>query len=139
MGTKAGFRAAREGIGLTQQNIADMAGVNVMTVKRWEKPGGADVPEDVEDLLEEQLELFDTMVDGMVDQFREIVGRIGSAPAVLNLTYFRNQADYDLHGRDPGVYSFVNAATREAACRIEGLFPDITIEYCYPEDKPLPY
>ena len=139
MGTKADFRAAREGIGLTQQNIADMAGVNVMTVKRWEKPGGADVPEDVEELLDEQLELFDIMVDGMVAQFREIVEQVGSVPDTLNLTYFRNQADYDLHGRDPGVYSFVNAATREAACRIEGMFPDVTIAYIYPEDKPLPY
>lgn len=51
-GSKAAFRAARERCGISQKMLADRFGNAVMTVKRWEKPGEAEPPADVQAWLE---------------------------------------------------------------------------------------
>ena len=47
--TKAALKALREECGLSQQDIADEAGVNILAVKRWENPEypGRIPPDDV--------------------------------------------------------------------------------------------
>lgn len=44
--TKAGFRALREQTGLTQEAVAEQAGVTALTVKRWESPDNGWAPSD---------------------------------------------------------------------------------------------
>lgn len=53
--SKADFRAARERCGISQQMLASKAGVKVLSVKRWEKPGEAEAPADVQAWLERML------------------------------------------------------------------------------------
>ena len=54
--TKAGFRAAREGVGMTQHALARELGVEVRSVKRWESPDAPQVPpEDAWDVLDAAL------------------------------------------------------------------------------------
>ena len=138
MSDKASFRAERERLGLTQQNISDALGVNIQTVKRWERLEEAEVPDDVWDYIDQMADKRDTMIDGMVDSLGRILAMTGELPEVVRLTYFRSQSDYDQHGRDEGYYGFVNSATRKAAELMQEKY-SVEVEYIYPQEKQLDY
>lgn len=130
MRTKADFKAARESVGLTQLDVATACGVRVLTVKRWEKPGWPDPPEDAWGYLGEMVERHDEMVDYCVETMREQREATGVASA--RLTYFRDQAQYDATGRDPGSYGFVNAVSRDVARALDDEGFDVS--FAYPDD-----
>ena len=133
MSTKADFRATRETIGLTQGDVAKACGVSLRTVKRWEHPDWQEPPEDAWAWLLGMLERHDAAVDAMVDRTLAVAGR-GDIDVVA-ITYYRDQSQYDAHGREPGPYGFANSVAREVALDLndEGL----ETEFRYPDDGAL--
>lgn len=124
--TKADFRAMREALGLTQLDVADACGVRALTVKRWERPGFPEPPEDAVEWLEGMADLHDEMVGQMV-------GLALASPAdEIRITYFRDQAQYDASGRDDGPFGFANAVARDVAAELarEG----VDVAFAYPDD-----
>lgn len=132
--TKADFRAIRETIGLTQGDVAKALGVSLRTVKRWEHPDWQEPPEDAWAWLMGMHERHDALVDEVVDRALAIVGERGE-PAVVAITYYRDQSQYDAHGRDPGPYGFANSVAREVALDLNG--EGIETEFRYPDDEAL--
>lgn len=133
---KAWFRATREICGLTQQNVADAAGVRIMTVKRWEKQGQADPPEDVCDWLSTVRRAHDAAVD---DICRTYLKRLRAAPEehpVIPMEIWRNQEDADNShvsaGREGSPYGYVNAIRKSAAERLRGM--GVGVVWRFPED-----
>lgn len=125
--SKADFRAMREGIGLTQQNVADHFGINTRTVKRWEHPDWGEIPEDAWEYLEDMAERHDKMVEdmsaAMVACSRE------SGVTSLTITYYRDQQQYNEHGRDAGPVGFVNSVARDIAAECGRYGLDICFRY----------
>lgn len=117
--THAGFRALRESIGLSQSDVADVAGVQERTVRRWEAPGNAIAPADAWHDLERMRETFRAGVSAALSQVAEITDEAGRPPRTVALSYYRSQSEYDELGRDDGPYGFRNAMTREVARRLE--------------------
>lgn len=130
--SKAQFRETRERCGISQQMLASRAGVKVLSVKRWEKPGEAEPPADVQAWLESMLSQHVEAVEAALDAVDGIEEVQGNPPDHVDLTYYRSQAHYDEFGRDEAVYSVVNARSREigAILQAEGY----TVRYVYPED-----
>lgn len=128
--SKADFRALREGIGLTQQNVADMCGVKVNTAKRWERTGWPDPPEDAWDALGEAADRHDELVAFGVAKALDLAASTGVTEVAL--TYYHDQAQYDAMGRDEGPYGFVNAVARDVAAELTGRGLDVCFRY--PDD-----
>lgn len=131
MALKAQFRAIRERCGISQQMLASRAGVKVLSVKRWEKPGEAEPPSDVQEWLEGMLDAHVEAVKASLDAAESMMDELGEAHHV-NLLYYRSQAHYDQYGRDSGNFSVVNARTREVGAILEA--NGIEVRYLYPED-----
>ena len=125
--SKADFKARRESLGLTQRDVAEASGVNVSTVKRWEKPDYFDPPEDVWEWIEfierAQKEVVDAGVSAALAQGAESA----------QMTYYRNQEQYDELGRDAGPYGVANCNARLIATRLKSL--KIDVDFCYPDDE----
>ena len=126
--TKAAFRAMREVCGLSQQDVADEAGVRVLSVKRWENPNEPNMPPD--DVWAFLLACRDELIataKAMADSARDLPGN----RAVL--TYYRDQAQLDAvqlsTGNDRPV-GFANAITRRAAALLE--VSGFQVEFEYP-------
>ena len=129
--TKADFRAIRETIGLTQGDVAKACGVALRTVKRWEHPDWQEPPEDARAWLLDMQERHDALVDEAVDRALAIAAKRG-APEVVAITYYRDQAQHDAHGREPGPYGFANSVAREVALDLNG--EGVETEFRYPDD-----
>ena len=129
--TKADFRAIRETIGRTQGDVAEACGVSLRTVKRWEHPDWQEPPEDAWEWLLDMHDRHDALVDEAVDRALAIVGERGE-PAAVVITYYRDQAQYDAHGRDPGPYGFANSVAREVALDLNG--EGVETEFRYPDE-----
>ena len=131
--TKADFRAIRETIGLTQGDVAKALGVALRTVKRWEHPDWQEPPEDAWAWLLDMHDRHDAAVDAMVDKVMALVSEHG--PEVVSITYYREQSQYDAHGREPGPCGFANSVAREVALDLAG--EGIETEFRYPDDGAL--
>lgn len=131
--SKAQFRATRERCGISQQMLADRFGRTVRTVKRWEKPGEADPPTDVQGWLEQMLESHVEAVRTALDAVAETAERQGGEPHHVDLLYYRSQSHYAEFGRDKGDYSIVNARSREIAVVLGTRGTDV--RFIYPEDN----
>lgn len=107
--TKANFRAAREIVGLSQADLAELVGVSTQAVKRWEHPDGPQPPADAWELLMAWLRLHREAVDAMADV---VDGARMEGHGRVTLPYYRSQAEYDAMGRDPGPFGVVNARAR---------------------------
>lgn len=129
--TKAGFRAIRETIGLNQGDIAKACGVSLRTAKRWEHPEWQEPPSDAWAWLLDMLDRHDAMVDEAVDKALSIAAE-RDEPETVVITYYRDQAQHDAHGREPGPYGFVNAVAREVALNLNG--EGLETEFRYPDD-----
>lgn len=97
--TKAAFRAVRESCGLSQQDVADEAGVRVLSVKRWENPDHPSQPPD---------DVWAFLLHAraaMHEDAREIAERIAetSQGGEVSLDYYRTQADLDAVQLDGGM------------------------------------
>ena len=125
---KAEFRAAREMLGLTQQDVADEAGVAIISVKRWERPGGPTPPEDVSSWLRLCRQAQKDTVDQAVSA---VVASVPPGGAV-QLTYYRTQEQFDAMGRDEGPVGMANANARLAAARLEALGYEVV--WSYPDE-----
>ena len=131
--SKAQFRATRERCGISQQMMADHFGNKVLTVKRWEKPGEAEPPEDAQTYLLHMLDLHVQAVEAALDAVAEMEEELGKLPSHVDLLYYRSQAHYDRFGRDKGDFSVVNARTREIAALLEA--QGIEARFVFPEDN----
>lgn len=129
MDLKATFKAERESLGLTQNDIAEELGVRILSVKRWENPGKAAYapPEAAWDLLEEIGEKMVRTVDEAVNAVLENVPEGGS----VQLTYYRTQEQYDEFGRDAGSVNVANANARRVAIELRRL--GYTVGWAYPD------
>lgn len=130
---KAQFRAIRERCGISQKVLANHFRVNLETVKRWEKPNGLPIPEDVSAWMMSILSMHRNAVKTALDAVDSITERQGSEPDHIDLMYYRSQAHYDKFGRDSGDYSMVNARAREIGATLES--EGIEARYFYPEDS----
>lgn len=126
MRTKADFRAARERCGISKQHAADSIGVGLQTLKRWERPGFPDPPEDAWAWLDSECARFDEMLNYAVG-----VAVDSGAPSVV-LTYYRSQEQFDECGRDSGYYGFANALARAVGEELS--LAGLAVEYRYPDD-----
>lgn len=131
--TKAGFKALRERVGLSQQDVANELDVNVKTVKRWEQPQFPyDAPEDAWELLEHALDVQKQQVEYAVSVLKEQAESFGKMPNQVTLTYFRDQAMFDKYGRESDPYGQANANARAAAAELERIGANVV--FAYPGD-----
>lgn len=131
--TKAQFKAIRERVGLSQEDVADALGNAVRTVKRWESPDYQQPPEDAWEYLEDALDQHKRIVDDALRAVEKTIkGHGGRKPDHVDLLYYKTQHQYDLYGRDPGSYMMVNARTREIAVLLEQL--GVEARFHYPEE-----
>lgn len=134
---KAWFRATREICGLSQSDVADEAGVNVMSVKRWEKQGEAEPPEDVCAWLLAARQDHDDAVDDICREYVMWLHHDSKLQPVALMEIYRNQRDANLE-RDANdwadmPYSYVNAIRKSAAERLRGM--GITVRWRYPDEE----
>lgn len=129
---KAQFRAIRERCGISQKVLANHFRVNLETVKRWEKPNGLPIPEDVSAWMMSILSMHRNAVETALDAVDSMIERQGSEPDHIDLMYYRSQAHYDKFGRDEGDYAIVNARSREIGAILEA--EGIEARFRYPED-----
>lgn len=125
--TKANFRALRDMLGLSQQDVALAADVAVMTVKRWEKPGNAWLPPD--DVWGWLLSCAD-MQASTVDAALEVA--CCNPEGEVQITYYRSQEQYDALGQDDGPFGLANANSRMVAYRLMAAGREVS--FSYPDD-----
>ena len=132
--SKADLRARREMLGLTQGDVADMLGVTVMSVNRWERPGKNDAPTEAWELIEGYERRMAGAVDACVSIAEDAAAKAGKPPKAVQITVFRSQKDYDRWGRDDGLFHFARACAFDAAgtrasegCDVEFVYPESSI------------
>lgn len=135
--TKAGFRALRERLGMRQIDVADECGVVLATVKKWERPGFMAPPDDAWNALiaheADALRIIDASVSAVASA--GATGDVDGKRVVM--TYYRDQAHYDKHGRDQGLYGMANAIARRVADALEDMGAEVS--WRYPEESGNPY
>ena len=124
--THAGFRALRESLGLSLNDVAEAMGVRERSARRWEAPNGQMPPDDAWRWLEVMRARFDDAVDASL----EAVEQSGANRA--SITYYRSQEEYDAFGRDEGPYGFANAVSREVALTLEA--NGVEVSLMFPEE-----
>ncbi len=127
--THATFRAIREQLGYSQDQLAIELDVSLRTIKRWESPAGTEIPAGVEQDLLELKELQQSAVDTIVDQVKQVERNIGSDAKTIQMTYYRNQLEYNALGRDKGCYTVANANSRLAGQELERLGYNVVYLY----------
>lgn len=124
---KADFKARRETLGLSQQDVADELGVSVRTVKRWEHPDRQEPPEDAWTLIERYEAIRREAIEESERSFLEADHDGTKNGAVI--AYYRTQDDYDAYGRDEGPYGFANANARAVAESIRMMGYEVRFVY----------
>ena len=134
MPTKAQFKALREMTGLSQQNIADALDVNLRTVKSWENPARETykVPDYAWDYLKKVDDTQAQQVSYMLGIVAKQVEEFGGDPALVPITYYRDQAMYYEFGRDDGPVGWPNAVARKVAYELGRR--GIAYEFRYPQE-----
>lgn len=131
---KADFKARREQLGLTQQDVAQALTVNVKTVKNWENPRQTRYR--ISDAAWEYLDRAADMQAQQVAYARSLIEAQSEALAgntvVVPITYYRDQATYDRFGREAGPFGQANANARAIASELERM--GIQVEFRYPDD-----
>lgn len=131
MSTKATFRALREEVGLSQADLAYILKVHINSVKRWENLDfSQEPPEFAFQVLNKALEKREFLIDATLDNDELDFEHAKK----VTLTYFRDQDEYDKHGRDAGNFKLANANTRAIARELQ-LAGCENIEFCYPQEK----
>lgn len=128
--TCAEVKALRESVGLSQADLADLAGVTVRSVRRWERD--ITPPEDVLELLERYVIRKAKAVEAALETVERITEQMGRAPDLVPMTYYRSQAEYDELGRDPGPVGVANANARAVADAL--MARGVAVEFRYPDE-----
>lgn len=130
--TAANYRALREICGVTQQQVADVLGVSVLTVKKWEK-GVNRVPDDALSFIREAAAEHTRAVRTEAAEAASSA-QPGSA---LCLTYYRTQEQADLEagltGEAAGPYQFLNAVRRSVGERLIDM--GYLVSFKYPDEE----
>lgn len=130
---KATFRATRERIGLSQKDLANLLGCSAETIKQWERPSGNEPSDRAWAFMEDALAEHENAVHTSVDVVRRQIEDAGYKPTHVNLLVYRSQHDYDMYGRDEGVFSMVNARARDVAAILADM--GIPAVFLYPGDN----
>ena len=130
MSNKATFRAMREEVGLSQADFAALMGVHLNSVKRWENPDFSQQPPAdafaiLSDLLNERDFLVRETLHNDALDFEHA--------QAITLTYYRDQTEFDLYGRDEGNFKLANANARAIARALKER--GLTVAFCYPHEK----
>lgn len=128
---KADFRARREMLGLTQQDVADALNANVKTIKNWENPRQTRYR--ISDAAWEFLDCAADIQARQVTYARCVIEKhaevFAESPIVVPITYYRDQAAYDECGRDAGPYGQANATSRAIARELERMGVQVEFRY----------
>lgn len=120
----ADYRALREQVGLTQQDVAGALGVKVLSVKRWEDPDYQfKIPSYAWEPLDSAYELQKTVVEAAVD-------RACGDGMPVRLRYWRTKEDYEKHHQhNPGTFEQANATARAVAERLRAVGCTVSFSY----------
>lgn len=128
---KADFRARREMLGLTQQDVANALNANVKTIKNWENPRQTRYR--ISDAAWEFLDCAADIQARQVAYARCVIEKhaevFAESPIVVPITYYRDQAAYDECGRDAGPYGQANATSRAIARELERMGVQVEFRY----------
>lgn len=118
--TKSDFKALREMVGMPQSILAELAKVNVQSVKRWERPDNDwQPPQDAWDVLDEARERQLWMVDAAIEKAQELMDEFGE-PGAIDLTYWHSAKDFDsAHPGEGKYFQMANANSRLVAHELE--------------------
>lgn len=112
--TGADFRACREYVGWTQQEVANNLEINVTTVKRWERPlQPFDPPEFAWKWMDAELKAHDSEVDRVLDIVDRIEEHDGKTLDPVKLVMFHNRDGHSRLRPDGRSSGFHNAVQRE--------------------------
>lgn len=126
---KAWMRAAREICGITHSDLACEADVSERTVRRWEKPGEYEPPQDVVEWLTMALEDHRKAVNKSVE---EITSKAKPGSRIL-LNWYRDQEQRDYEGGTDSPYTFDNAITRSIAEKLVDM--GYIVEFKFPDEE----
>lgn len=132
--TPATFRALREQLGYTREQLAGVLNVSVRTIKRWEQPNGKEPPAGVVDEVLRLKDKQDFVVSQSLEVFAQAKEQAGTEPKCVNISYFQDQAQFDVFGRDEGLFNVANANSRAAALALEVL-EGCEVEFNYPNEE----
>lgn len=132
MSRKAELKARREMLGLSQADLAKMLGIDTMNVKRWERPGQAEPRDFAFELLSNLEAMQRNAINESLDLVEDMAERYGHYPDEVQLTYYRDQEQYDLLGRDDGDFGMANANARAVATILRE--NGVTVSWAYPDD-----
>lgn len=131
--TPATFRAIREQLGYTREQLAGVLNVSVRNLKRWEQAGGIEPPAGVIDELLKLKERQDFLVQESVQRVRQVQDTMEQPPKRVEVSYFKDQPQFDLFGRDEGFFNVANANSRAVALAVEretkGLGVEVVFNY----------
>ena len=126
---KATCRALRERVGLSQSDVAKLAGVTVDSVKNWENPKRPSAyPDDV-------IEELSRMLSGMrarAEEAADMVADEFAGAKTVTMTYWRTQAEHDALAADGAFFGHVNAQSRLCADMLERR--GFEVAFAYPEE-----
>lgn len=128
--TKAAFRALREECGLTQKDVADEAGVTILSAKKWENPA-SDIKEPPDDAWEWLLDTSRALEEEAQKIF-EALKSMYRADAPVALGYYRSQEQLDEVQIPAGLdrpVGYMNAVTRRVAALLHEAHMDFDIYY----------
>ena len=118
----AEFRALRERVGASQQNVADAYGVRVRSVKRWEDPDavGYRPPDEAAEWLAGLLEVQRQQVAFSLSKCEETEAVTGHKPDAVRLTYWRSAEEFEAaHPGEGWGWQVANATARAVAQELE--------------------
>lgn len=124
----AQFRAMRETLGLSQEDVGDAVGVDCGSVESWEA-GVNPISDDVEEWLSCEKAVADYAVNSAIGN----ILALPDPPATVSLAYYRTQEEYDQFGRGDGPFHIGNANARRVADALEA--EGIDCEFYYPGES----
>lgn len=133
--TPATFRATREQLGYTREQLAGVLNVSVRNIKRWEQAGGAEPPAGVIDELLQLKDRQDFLVRESVQKVKSLINETEHLPKSVEVSYFKDQPQFDLFGRDEGFFNVANANSRAVALAVEQLRPSVEVVFNYPTEE----
>lgn len=133
--TPATFRAIREQLGYTREQLAGVLNVSVRNLKRWEQAGGVEPPAGVVDELLQLKDRQDFLVRESVLKVKSLIDYSEHQPKSVEVSYFKDQPQFDLFGRDEGHFNVANANSRAVALAVEQLRPRVEVVFNYPTEE----